>query len=77
MERVQRLREMGSLCRQQAAYKPAQSWKLLAEAEYWEHLAAAETATLFEESNSRSGGLAAVTVSSNSNDTRWDLIVAA
>jgi hypothetical protein len=49
MEKVRRLREMGSLCRQQAAYKPAQSWKLLAEAEYWEHLAAAETSTLFEQ----------------------------
>jgi hypothetical protein len=31
-----RFRAMGSLCRQQAAYNPAQSWKLLAEAEYWE-----------------------------------------
>ena len=39
MEKVRRLRSMGSLCRQQAAYNPAQSWKLLAEAEYWEHLA--------------------------------------
>jgi hypothetical protein len=33
---------MGSLCRQQAAYNPAQSWKLLAEAEYWEHMATVE-----------------------------------
>jgi hypothetical protein len=51
MYKVRRLRAMGSLCRQQAAYNPAQSWKLLAEAEYWEHMAAVETASHFEECN--------------------------
>jgi len=35
MNKVRRLRAMGSLCRQQAAYNPDQSWKLLAEAAYW------------------------------------------
>jgi hypothetical protein len=30
---------MGSLCRQQAAYNSMNKWKLLAEAEYLEHLA--------------------------------------
>ncbi|MBP2431542.1 hypothetical protein ABIF38_002866 [Bradyrhizobium japonicum] len=41
MEAVSRLRAMASLCRQSAAHHPDRSWKLLAEAEYWEHLAAA------------------------------------
>ena len=39
MESVLRLCAMGSLCRQQAAHHPDQRWKLLAEAEYWEHKA--------------------------------------
>jgi len=39
METVRRFRAMASLCRQGAAYNPDRSWKLLAEAEYWEHLA--------------------------------------
>ena len=42
MKNVGRFRAMSSLCRQQAAYNSSQSWKLLAEAEYWEHLALAE-----------------------------------
>jgi hypothetical protein len=37
--------------RQQAAYKPDQSWKLLAEAAYWEHLAEVEVSSHFEECN--------------------------
>ncbi|MET4297033.1 hypothetical protein ABIB06_007825 [Bradyrhizobium sp. LB8.2] len=40
METAQRLRAMATLCRQSAALYPDRSWKLLAEAEYWEHLAA-------------------------------------
>ena len=51
MKNVRRFRAMGSLCRQQAAYNPSQSWKLLAEAEYWEHLALDETSSHFEECN--------------------------
>lgn len=41
MEAARRFRAMASLCRQSAARQPERSWKLLAEAEYWEHLAAA------------------------------------
>jgi hypothetical protein len=51
MNKVRRLRAMGSLCRQQAAYNPDQSWKLLAEAAYWEHLAEVEVFNHFEECN--------------------------
>jgi len=51
MNKVRRLRAMGSLCRQQAAYNPDQSWKLLAEAAYWEHLAEVEVFYHFEECN--------------------------
>ncbi|SFQ21364.1 hypothetical protein SAMN05216330_11948 [Bradyrhizobium sp. Ghvi] len=39
MDTVNRLRAMASLCRQTAAHHPDRNWKLLAEAEYWEHLA--------------------------------------
>jgi hypothetical protein len=41
METARRFRAMALLCRQTAARQPERSWKLLAEAEYWEHLAAA------------------------------------
>ena len=59
MYKVRRFRAMGSLCRQQAAYNPAQSWPLLAKAEHWEHLAAVETSSYFEECNAtRSSDLA-------------------
>lgn len=43
MKDVARYRALGSLCRQQAAYNPDKSWKLLAQAEHWEHLAQMET----------------------------------
>lgn len=39
MDTVCRLRAMASLCRQTAAHRPDRSWKLLAEAEYWDRLA--------------------------------------
>jgi hypothetical protein len=39
METIRRLRAMASLCRQTSAHHPDRSWKLLAEAEFWEHLA--------------------------------------
>jgi len=39
MEAVRRMCAMASLCRQSAVSHPDRSWKLLAEAEYWEHLA--------------------------------------
>lgn len=41
METVRRLRAMALLCRQSAAHHPDRSRKLIAEAEYWEHLATA------------------------------------
>jgi hypothetical protein len=53
MQKVRRLRAMGSVCRQLAAYNPdpAQSGELIAEAVYWEHLAEAELAAHFQECN--------------------------
>jgi len=69
---------MGSLCRQQAAYNPPQSLRLIAEAQYWEQLAEHELAVHFEECNSdRCSDLANVVESANSNNTRWEAIVAA
>ena len=43
---------MGSMCRQQAAYNPAERWSFIAEAEYWEKLADFELAVHYEECNS-------------------------
>ncbi|MBP0112284.1 MULTISPECIES: hypothetical protein [Bradyrhizobium] len=51
MEKVRRLRAMGSLCRQQAAYNSMNKWKLLADAECWEHLAELELSSHFRECN--------------------------
>jgi hypothetical protein len=51
---IRRMRKMASLCRQQAAYNPAQSWRLLAEAEYWERLAQAETSSHFKDCHTTS-----------------------
>jgi len=73
MKNVRRLRAMGSLCRQQAAYNPAQKWKLLAEAEYWEHLAEVEMSSYFEECNTTgSDGFVRPNIPSNSNSTGWN-----
>ena len=44
MKDIVRYRALGSLCRQHAAYNPNESWKLLAQAEHWEHLAQVEMA---------------------------------
>ncbi len=74
MEKVQRYRAMGLLCRQHAAYNPTEAWKLLAEAERWEHLAVEAASHLTE---NRSGGISKSGTSANSNDTRWKTIVAA
>lgn len=49
MKPVRRLRAMASLCRQSAAYHPDRSWKLLAEAEYWDHLADGELLEHYKE----------------------------
>jgi len=57
METVRRLRAMASLCRQSAAYRPDTSWKLLAEAEYWEHLANAALLEHFQDCTASSNDL--------------------
>lgn len=49
VDTVRRLRAMASLCRQTAAHHPDRSWKLLAEAEFWEHLADDERHDYFEQ----------------------------
>jgi hypothetical protein len=54
METVRRLRAMASLCRQSASHRPDRSWKLLAEAEYWEHLASAALLEHFQDCNASS-----------------------
>jgi hypothetical protein len=51
MKEASRLRALASLCRQHAAYNPAESWKLLAQAERWEHLAMQEMASHFRACN--------------------------
>ena len=51
MKNVLRYRALGSLCRQHAAYNPDESWKLLAQAEHWEHLAQVEMSAHFNECN--------------------------
>jgi len=51
VEKVRRLRAMGSLCRQQAAYNSTNKLKLLAEAEYWDRLAQLELSFYFQECN--------------------------
>ena len=70
MEKVRRYRAMGSLCRQSAVLNPLNSWKLLGDAERWEHLAE-ECDTTSSSDAVKSGG------SSETNDTRWTMIVAA
>jgi hypothetical protein len=54
METVRRMRAMASLCRQSAAYHPDKSWKLLAEAEHWEHMASAALLEHFKECSASS-----------------------
>jgi len=41
-ENVRRYRTIASLCRQTAAFRPAQKWTLLAQAYEWERLAITE-----------------------------------
>jgi hypothetical protein len=78
MQNVRRFRAMGSLCRQRAAYNPSQSWKLLAEAEYWEHLALAETSSYFEECNADRSVYAPDTQATpNVYGSRWEPVASA
>jgi hypothetical protein len=63
-----RYRALASLCRQQAAYNPSNSWQLLGQAERWEHLAEAEIADCFKDCNtttSRNPAPARATYSAN------------
>jgi hypothetical protein len=53
MENVRRYRALASLCRQQAAYRPLQSWDLLGQAEHFEHLAEAELRAHFVACNAQ------------------------
>ena len=78
MESVQRLRAMGSLCRQHAAYRPDRAWNLLAEAEYWEYLADRALAFHFKECNATgSCDLARAVISSDAKEMRWETVAAA
>jgi hypothetical protein len=49
MKIVNRLRAKASLCRQAAAFHPDRSWRLLADAEHLEHLAAIALSDHFKE----------------------------
>ncbi len=53
MENVRRYRALASLCRQQAAYRPLQSWDLLGQAEHFEHLAELELKAHFDACNAQ------------------------
>ena len=71
VERVKRLRAMGSLCRQQAAYNSMNKWKLLAEAEYWDHLAEFELSSYFQQCNAVSSSeMERSQAITNTNDAR-------
>jgi hypothetical protein len=64
---------MGSLCRQQAAYNSMNTWKLLAEAEYWEHMAQLELSSYFRECNATcSDEIASPQPLTDANDDRWN-----
>jgi len=51
MNDLVRYRAMESLCRQNAVFRPLESWRLLAEAEMWHHKAQEEIASRFIECN--------------------------
>lgn len=51
MKNILSYRAMGSLCRQQAIFHPQNNWKWLGQAARWEHLARAEIASHFKDSN--------------------------
>jgi hypothetical protein len=76
MEKVRRYRALGSLCRQQAAYNPDQSWHLLGQAERWEHLAEEELVSHFEACNA-ADDLANSVATQPASHTRWNTIAAA
>ena len=78
MKNASHYRALASLYRQQAAYNPAKKWHLLGQAERWEHLAAAELASHFEECNTAgSSDPAKLDATRDAHDTRCEMIVAA
>lgn len=72
MDNVRRYRALASLCRQQAAYRPLQSWDLLGQAERFEHLAEAELKTHFRACNTPAANESAATATAP-----WSTIAAA
>jgi hypothetical protein len=76
MKNASLYRALASLCRQQAAYKPAQSWDLLGQAERWEHLAEKELASYFKECNTTSSDALITRATPNANDMRWNTAAA-
>lgn len=71
VDKVRRLRAMSSLCRQQAAYNSMNKWKLLAEAEYWDHLADLELSAHFQQCNAAgSNEIAPPQAITNTDETR-------
>ena len=71
MNKIRRFRAMGLLCRQQAAYNPDQSWKLLAEAGFWEHLAEVEVSSHFRECNPTESRVPNSARSPNLQGSQW------
>jgi hypothetical protein len=51
MNDLVRYRAMESLCRQNAVFRPLESWRLLAEAEMWHHKAQEEFDSRFIDCN--------------------------
>jgi hypothetical protein len=76
MKNVVRYRAMASLCRQHAAYNPNDGWKLLAQAEHLEHLAAVEMSSRFEECNTV-GSADVLEPASSADNTGWHTTAAA
>jgi hypothetical protein len=77
MEKVRRYRALGSLCRQQAAYNPDQSWRLLGQAEQWEYLADEELASHFKACNATDDPANSATTPAAPDNTRWKTNAAA
>jgi hypothetical protein len=72
MKNASEYRAMASLCRQHAAYNPSQAWRLLGQAERWEHLAEQEVAAHFK---ARNDHLASDTP--DVDGSRWKTVAAA
>jgi crotonyl-CoA carboxylase/reductase len=70
MDNVRRYRALASLCRQQAAYRPLQSWELLGQAEHFEYLAEVELKAHFDACNAQhdEDGVEALTMLDGNRD---------